>query len=237
MTFAEAVTNVGIIYDYNPSESPMMLASRVDSVFAGHLTGGFDDDDAEGREPGMSSIAYEVEVDKVVHGEVAAGDRVNVAMEYNPTMRPAKVFEDAAVAGVNVVVFAAEWPGRTTAELLADLEGFATACENDKPIGRRGKAAAWQQVPTLPALTEAADQATDRVEVRLWHCGVGILTFEDRRWEVPDGQDPFDATNVEQSFAFRGTITRVAADELRYVDDAGLVLRFVPDNGSEEPCA
>jgi len=83
----------------------------------------------------------------------------------------------------------------------------------------------------------SADRRADRIQVSLWHCGVEKITVDDQRWEVPNDEETFDSTNAPEAFSGRGTIERVAPDELRYVDDAGAVLRFVPDDGTEHPCA
>ena len=56
---------------------------------------------------------------------------------------------------------------------------------------------------------------------------------------MPKDEEPFDGTNVPRSFAGVGTIERVSPDELRYLDDSGVVLRFVLDDGTEDgtgPC-
>ncbi|MBA3982539.1 MAG: hypothetical protein H0X61_03265 [Acidimicrobiia bacterium] len=76
----------------------------------------------------------------------------------------------------------------------------------------------------------------DRVEISLWHCGIEPIRHDRELWEVPDGEEPFDGTNVPNSVALSGTIERVSADELLYVDDSGISLQFVPDNGTEPIC-
>jgi hypothetical protein len=88
----------------------------------------------------------------------------------------------------------------------------------------------------IDGVTGSTRRATQPVEVRLWHCGIDTITVDDRRWEVPNHEEPFDGTSAPESFAGRGTIERVAPDELSYVDDSGLRLRFVPDDGVEPPC-
>lgn len=74
------------------------------------------------------------------------------------------------------------------------------------------------------------------VTVTLYHCGVNPLRYEGRDWEVPDAEQPFDATNAPPSFVGEGTIEQISADELRYTDASGLTLRFVPDDGTEPLC-
>jgi hypothetical protein len=234
--FADALENTGIVYDYEPSASPSNLATRSDVVLAGTLTGEFAHREEQPDEPAMSWVGFEVEVVDVAQGSVEVGDRVYVAVPYNPAHRPASDYEASVVAGVDVVVFAQELAD-PPAELFVGVEGFATACEGEPPIGLVGTSSDWRDATTLAALFESADQPTGRAEVTLWHCGIDTITFEDRVWEVPNGEEPFDGTNAPGSFVGRGTIERVRADELRYVDESGVVLRFVPDDGTEPPCA
>lgn len=235
-TFAEALADVGVTYDHQPSASPATLASRVDVVFRGHLTGGFEHRDARPDEPVTSWIGFEVAVAESLQGEAAVGERVLVAVGYNPQHRAAGAYEALVPAGAEVVVFAEELRD-PPAELFIGVEGFATACEGARPLGRLGATAAWTEPATLERLLEVADSPSDRVEVVLWHCGIGSITVDDRRWEVPNEEEPFDGTNAPASFAGSGTIERVGPDELRYLDDSGVVLRFVPDDGVEPPCA
>lgn len=233
--FAEAISDAGITHHHQPSASPATLASRADVVFVGHLTGAFAHRDAEEDEPVTSWVAFETEVEDVVHGDVAPGDRLLVAVAYDPAHRPAGAYEDKIATGAQVVVFGDE-PGDPPSDLFAGVEGFATACDGDTPIGRVGNGAGWREVGTLAALVDAARARTDRVEVTLWHCGIETITVDDRRWEVPDDEEPFDGTNAPESFAGTGTYERIAPDELRYTDDSGIQLRFVPDDGTDPAC-
>ncbi len=83
--------------------------------------------------------------------------------------------------------------------------------------------------------TESEPRA-DRVRISLSHCGIEPIRYDGQLWEVPDGEEPFDDTNAPDSVALTGTIQRISADELRYVDDSGISLRFGPDNGTEPNC-
>lgn len=234
--FAEALRDTGLVIDYQPSRSPSSLASRSDVVLAGTLTGEFAHRDALPDEPITSWVAFEVEVTGTAQGSVAVGDRVYVAVPYSPTHRPAPDYEKSIVPGVDVVVFAKELPD-PPAELFVGIEGFATACEGARPIGLIGTSPDWRSATTLAALFDSSNEPTSQAEVTLWHCGIETITFEDRKWEVPNDEEPFDGTNAPSSFAGRGAIERVSADELRYVDQSGVILRFVPDDGTDPPCA
>ena len=75
------------------------------------------------------------------------------------------------------------------------------------------------------------------VEVTLYHCGVEPIWFDGRAWEVPEETGPFDATNAPEEFVGRGTIEPFGGESLRYVDESGIVLFFVPDDGVDLGCA
>lgn len=234
--FARAIVDVGITYDYEPSMSPASLAARSDVVFSGRLTGELASRVAERDEPVTSWMAFEVEVDRVLHGALAPGDRTFVGVEIDPAHEPPEHYEELLPEGAPVVVFTTELAD-PPAEVFVGVEGFATACPGGRPLGRLGDTPEWREPATLPELVDAADEPVDRVEVTLWHCGIDTITVDDRRWEVPAGERPFDGTNAPDSFAGKGSIEGVGPDELRYVDDSGVVLRFVPDDGEEPPCA
>ena len=234
--FADAITDVGITYDFEPSASPATLASRSEVVYAGRLTGGFAHRDAGEDEPVTSWVAFETEVEDVVHGDVAPGDRVLIAVPYNPAHRPAEAYEDTIAIGAPVMVFG-DQPGDAPADLFVGVEGMATGCDGEPPIGRVGEGPGWSDIGTMTALISSAKAPTDRVEVSLWHCGIETITVNDRRWEVPNDEEPFDGTNAPESFAGTGTIEQAGPDVLRYTDDSGIQLRFVPDDGTDPPCA
>lgn len=230
--FADALVDVGITYDYEAMPTPAALTARADAVFTGTLTGGFTHT-AGDMERGVSPyVAYEVDVDRVIKGEPA--DPTFVGVAYDPAHEEPARYEAAAVEGIPVVVFAFradDVPGG----LSSSLEGFATACEGGAPMGRVGD---WDAA-TLGQLADAAaaEPPPGTAEVALWHCGIEPITYEGRTWEVPDGEEPFDGTNAPASFAGRGEVERVGPDELRYTDESGMELRFVPDDGVERPCA
>lgn len=230
--FADALVDIGITYDYEPAPTPAALTTEADVVVTGTLTGGFTHTEGDIERGDESYVAYEVDVDRVITGD--ADDPTFVAVAYNPAANPPGRYEDAVVGGIPVVVFASAWadaPGG----LVSSIEGFATACDGGAPMGRVGD---WD-VATLDQLADAAaaEPPTGVAEVTLWHCGIEPITYERRTWEVPNDEEPFDGTNAPASFAGRGEVERVGPDELRYTDESGVVLRFVPDDGTEPPCA
>lgn len=79
-------------------------------------------------------------------------------------------------------------------------------------------------------VSPSATAAATRVTVALYHCGFKPLDYGGRIWEVAAGDEPFDATNAPSSFVGRGTVS-IADDELRYRDDSGIAVRFIPGDG------
>ena len=66
------------------------------------------------------------------------------------------------------------------------------------------------------------------VQVSLYHCGVEPLVLDAETWEVL--RPPFDGTNAPASFTGDGSVVR-EGEALRYTDEAGALLTFVPDDG------
>ena len=113
----------------------------------------------------------------------------------------------------------------------------------------------WRALPLLALVTVAAcnegapddaDVATSTsnlkgpisVEVTLYHCGVEPIWFDGTSWEVPEETGAIDEMSAPESFVGRGTIDLAAGGEsLRYVDESGYALVFVPDDGVDLPCA
>lgn len=97
---------------------------------------------------------------------------------------------------------------------------------------------------TLPPTDGAAPQrpATSEVsagfvEVMLHHCGFNPITIRGDAWEVPEEVGPFDATNAPAEWVGRGIIERaVDGASLHYMDESGITLEFVPDDGRDPLC-
>jgi hypothetical protein len=174
--FAERLVDVGIVYDYDPAPSPAALADRNDVVVAGTLSGGFDSGVGEVG----PFVRYGVEVTDAVKGEAATGEEILVAVDYNQSHRSAEEYEEAIAAGAPVVVFANRSDDHG---LIADIEGFMTACEGGEPMGWRG---GWESVGSLDdVLAQAAGEDG---------AAAGIRVREDvldgvRLWAHPDAGD------------------------------------------------
>ncbi|NDL56538.1 hypothetical protein [Phytoactinopolyspora mesophila] len=155
--FADRITDVGIMYDYQPSGSPRDLASENDVVFAGLLTGETADGSTEpDDEDGVGYVSFEIEVADVAVGAdtIAVDDRVSVAVDYNPTDISAAEFREVAVAGIPVVVFANATDDDRG--FVAALEGLMTACDGAEPIGLRGTTAGWADIESLDEVLSLA---------------------------------------------------------------------------------
>ena len=88
-----------------------------------------------------------------------------------------------------------------------------------------------------PSPSEVAAPGS-RAVVTLWHCGIEPLDHDGRTWEVPLGQQPFDATNAPEKFLGTGTVAPDGPGALLYTDDSGIELRFEPeDTEPDPPCA
>lgn len=85
-----------------------------------------------------------------------AGDEVYVSVDYNLAVMEADDFEQAIATGAQVVVFAHSTSDAR--ELVADIEGFMTACDGAKPIGARGTVGAWPNIDCLDQVLRLATE-------------------------------------------------------------------------------
>lgn len=156
--FAEQLVDVGITYDYEPSESPEALFADADVVLLGTLTGGFQSQQDPARSRG--GAGYEVEVDAVYKSwpNVRLANRLLVWVDHNPSYEAA-AYEEAVAAGAPVVVFAYDSQARPGFDLSASVEGFATACSGGRPIGFVGDGDGWASLRTLEDLVGRLEAA------------------------------------------------------------------------------
>jgi len=149
--FAEQLVDVGIAYDYEPSESPEALFADADVVLLGTLTGGFQSQQDPDRS--RAGAGYEVEVNAVYKSppNIRLANRLVVWVDYNPSY-PTAAYEEAIAAGAPVVVFTYDSETRPGFELSASIEGFATACPGGRPIGFVGGGDSWASLRTLDDL-------------------------------------------------------------------------------------
>jgi hypothetical protein len=145
-SFAEQLVDVGITYDYEPSNGPAELAEWVDVVIRGELTGENENQPAaSGADDAY--IGYEIAVDEVLAGEVAgATGTVVVSVPYNPSHADARAYANAATPGVPVIVFASVAPNAPGGLTPVTMEGFVTGCEGEAPVGWVGQLGGWSEM-------------------------------------------------------------------------------------------
>ena len=128
---------------------------------------------------------------------------------------------------------------------------FFNGCRDSSPAGvvqasaatSEGSSSSSTGSTTLSStLVEDGPSPTNfaRVAVDLGHCGVGYIAWDGRVWRVVDS--PFQDTNAEDdpvaaTFVGEGTILQIDADHLRYTDDSGIVLAFVPEPEPRTICS
>jgi hypothetical protein len=204
--FAARISDVGIQYDYDASESPEALLESADVVLSGTLTGGFGVQ--FDPEHVSSHVGYEVEVDVLYKGPEAArlAEKVMIWVAYSSAQygEEATPFHDAVAYGAPVVVFAyAGEPGFTAA-----IEGFATACPGEAPIGRIGSTEGWQSLTSLDDLIARLDAAADGGQPEV---GSVSGTFIASGGPVGTPDDPLSGT-ITATAADGETTTTVATD-------------------------
>jgi hypothetical protein len=160
-TLARQLVDVGITYDYEPSNSPAELAERVDVVIRGELTGEVVDQSAS-SDAGNPYVGYEISVDEVLAGELPDGSgSVIVSVAYNSSLLDADPFAEAATPGVPVIVFAYVAPDTPGGFRAAVIEGFMTACEGGAPIGWVGQLGEWSSMTSLDDVAAAVTSGTE----------------------------------------------------------------------------
>ena len=129
--FEEAIRNIGIVYNYQPSKSPQDLAQMSDAVVTGTLTG-VGEGPRIGVGPGTKRAVFTIDVDRVIARSAGPeiGETLAMGVQFNPAARSIADFEKAFPDGAMTVVFLSEYQGDWTPY----LEGFWFACdENDEP--------------------------------------------------------------------------------------------------------
>lgn len=161
-TFADALTDTGITYDYQPSESPADLAIAADAVFGGHLTGRTTSEQVSvGDYPHPQSfVGYEVQINRVVKGiELGVDDLVLVFVEYGDTQhRGADYYASAVAPNAPVAIFAFE--DERVGELSSSLEGFITSCPDGPLLGWTGGRGDWAGLRAPEQVLDAAGAST-----------------------------------------------------------------------------
>lgn len=153
-TFAESLTETGVSYDYDASDSPEEMLRRADAVFAGILTG---DTDVRPSEQPLVELGFAVRVETRFKGLESSPDTVWVWAPY------AKNFEESAAraaevaAGTPVAVFAFDESPAGTFDLSVSAEGLTTSCPGGPLLGLVSTQGEWPAIPHLDALTQRLD--------------------------------------------------------------------------------
>ncbi len=148
--FGERISETGITYDYDASDSPEELTSGADVVFAGRLTGETATYES-GDDRALAAIGYEIQIDAAYKqpAGVSLGE-IQYAWIDLGSVELFDAFEDVAVEGIRVVVFAHR--SERAPGYAVSVEGFITGCPSGPIIGRVGTQGAWVNVTGLGAL-------------------------------------------------------------------------------------
>lgn len=153
-TFAERLVDIGIAYDYEPSDGPAELADWTDVVLRGTLTGEMVDEPMTSP-AGDAYVGYEIAVEDVLAGDARlAGETATVAMAYSTFHADADHYAGAVVAGIPVLVFAYEHPDAPGGLVASVMEGFLTACGDGPLLGWVSNYGAWAEVTSLDVVAE-----------------------------------------------------------------------------------
>jgi len=144
-----ALTEVGITYDYEPSDSLDDLADSSQVVLGGRVAW------VSGLETDSSDLVIlHIEVDEIARdhsGGISVGEITRVGVSYNPAEVELGTIRDAIPLGIQVVAFL----GRTTdfGFRFPHLEGLYLACgDGAVPAGAK---TSWKVPNTLEAILEA----------------------------------------------------------------------------------
>lgn len=122
---AGVLANLGITYDFDPSESSTHLRAMSDATVAGVL---------QQLTTRGDELIFTVRIGQVISGDLAPGDDIEVAVQYNPgEVEPADV-EAAFTPGTGGVFFLADPAAAVDASTWTPhVEGFWLTCEGQPP--------------------------------------------------------------------------------------------------------
>lgn len=154
--FGKRAVDIGITYDYQPSTSPDELATWVDAVVLGTLTGESRLIEPGSADAGNPFVGYEVEVREVLRGDAPHPDRFHVFVEYSPVYVDGADLESVATPGVPVTVFGYEDTRLgDDAMLAAPMEGLVTGCPGEPLLGWFGTDGEWTDLDSLAEIADA----------------------------------------------------------------------------------
>lgn len=123
--FMSEMGNLGITYDYDPSESPVHLRDMADLVVEGALVD---------LTQAADELVFTVDVAAVLEGDRSAGsDEIRFAEGFNPAERNFGDIADGFTPGLRGVFFLVSRPSGRPAPWSPLTEGLWLACERPSP--------------------------------------------------------------------------------------------------------
>lgn len=125
-SFAAVVGDLGITYDYEPSDSPVDLAASAEVVVRGSLTSL--NETGEIEEGGNPYLIFSLDVSEIITGSVdfEVGQEVTIWVEFNRDALPFSEVEAAFPAGIDTVLFLTPFLDLGAWQPL--VEGFFVGC-------------------------------------------------------------------------------------------------------------
>ena len=123
--FMSEIDNLGITYDYDPSESPVHLRDMADVVVEGELVR---------LTESAEELVFAVDVAEVLKGDPnAKSDEIQFALGFNPTERDFGDIATGFTVGLRGVFFLVSRPPGQPAPWSPLVEGLWFACERPTP--------------------------------------------------------------------------------------------------------
>lgn len=155
--FAQRMGNLGIVYDYNPSDSARDLATATDVVVQGDLVGVREESDS-----GSSFVVFDFTVAQSSQPTIGGGDQIQVNVEFGPASVPYGDIAGSFTPRIPAVLFlhSSGGPGGWTPA----LEGFWVACGADDSASSAREEPFWDHDGTLGELfASVADDDPEQV--------------------------------------------------------------------------
>lgn len=146
--------DLGMVVDYEPSDSPADLREMADAVVVGTLERMTHEAEVHNEWEVDEWLAFTVRVEQAVKGDLAQGDDIVVRVSYNSALVDATDIEAAFTPGIRAVLFMAGSPESTGWGTF--VEGFWITCPGHEPqlTASYGNQPSWR-VETVEELTGA----------------------------------------------------------------------------------
>jgi hypothetical protein len=234
--FAQTMAPSRFVTSIEGTSSPAELATQVDVVLAGTLTGGLVDEEYPSEGPGVVGIVgYDVEVTKIAKGATLLGSDKNVTV-WDPQISPVdpEVIRQRIPVGAPVIVLARVTDQRPGGRIETSEEGFMTGCPDGPPLGAVGTHGTWPTFTTFESLRAALglDQPKTTVvgesrRLTLYtHCGLSSVVVDGTLWlATPPITDVPRPTGWGFNFT-PGVFVVLDADSARFDADSGVTAHF-----------